>query len=78
MDIIAQTIEALTDKIVVQDSERVVAANEAKIKSKKANKRIEVLKSNRDLDSKKFKGLQGDLGRAYEDLESFRTRDKQN
>ena len=68
VDIIAQTIEALTDKIVVQDSERVVAANEAKIKSKKANKRNEVLKSNRDLDSKKIKGLQGDLGRAYEDL----------
>ena len=56
VDIIAQTIEALTDKIVVQDSERVVAANEAEIRLKKANKRVEVLKSNRNLDSKK-KGL---------------------
>ena len=46
---IAQTIEAQTDKIAVQNAERVVAANEAEIQKKKANKRIEVLKRNREL-----------------------------
>ena len=56
VDIIAQTIEVQTDKITVHDAERVVAANEAEIRLKKANKRVEVLKSNRNLDSKK-KGL---------------------
>ena len=49
VDIIAQTIEAQTDKIAVQNAERVVAANEAEIQKKKANKRIEVLKRNREL-----------------------------
>ena len=62
VDIIAQTIEAQTDKIAVQNAERVVAANEAEIQKKKANKRIEVLKSNRELDSKEIKALQDNLG----------------
>ena len=34
VDIIAQTIEAQTDKIAVQNAERVVAANETEIQKK--------------------------------------------